>query len=562
MIDFSELAEKDLEAVDSEDDRYQLPGSSQRKQITLRTPLARPPSIGQRKMQVLVLHGRQSNANLAAFQMAGMKSALGKEVDIHYLDGDVVWKYRPGWDLHDADEMTVKLAKGKPFFDWFSHETDDKIERLDIFRQQDPNANIYYKDPEKAVQKVLSFCKEHAPIDVVVGIFEGAIVASLVVAHCMEAGLSVPWRMNVFFGGLPIRDARYSLPLERSKSKLPVVCVCGTVDEYYYFNRTGASRPTKGKRITVQEDYYENALVLQHPGGHSLPKGAESQELYSRVVEEMKWHCGLLSKLPKKVPSVPKPLSAPLLDWMMHERKLKVVALCGGHSCTETLKFQCARLRQAIGKDVAEWVYLEGTAPWHPAPQEPELTETEVKLANGRQLKNWYDDYVHAPEGDRRKFRDQQFDWKLDVEYYDIPKKLEEFQAELEQHKPFDVIVAFSQGTIFTQLLLGCLRKQGQEIPWRINLFFAGMHIRDKQWEHLYDTPSDLPTVLVFGKDDEFYDYQRTGLGTGRVIEKCFESPIVLEHAQGHVFPTDDPTASEIYGRCASEVWKWCGGKP
>eukprot|EP00971_Amphidinium_carterae_P202320 4014271-Amphidinium_carterae.1 len=73
----------------------------------------------------------------------------------------------------------------------------------------------------------------------------------------------------------------------------------------------------------------------------------------------------------------------------MHERKLKVVALCGGHSCTETLKFQCTRLRTAIGKDLADWVYLEGDVEWHWNPQEPDLSPAEEKLAGGRQLKNW-----------------------------------------------------------------------------------------------------------------------------------------------------------------------------
>ena len=83
-----------------------------------------------------------------------------------------------------------------------------------------------------------------------------------------------------------------------------------------------------------------------------------------------------------------------------------------------------------------------------------------------------------------------------------------------------------------------------------------------KRWAHLVETPFDMPAVLVFGKQDEFYGYSREGFGTGKVMEHCFKDPLILEHDQGHMFPTQEPYASRIYKRCAEEIWKWCGLGP
>ena len=65
---------------------------------------------------------------------------------------------------------------------------------------------------------------------------------------------------------------------------------------------------------------------------------------------------------------------------------------------------------------------------------------------------------------------------------------------------PFDVLVAFSQGCIMTHLLIGHLRledpkqqvssqrwhftrNRAEDMPWRMSVFFCGMHIRDQETE-------------------------------------------------------------------------------
>eukprot|EP00971_Amphidinium_carterae_P310783 6175903-Amphidinium_carterae.2 len=38
-----------------------------------------------------------------------------------------------------------------------------------MWRQQDPSVNVFYHNPEKAIEKVLAYCKDNGPIDAVVG---------------------------------------------------------------------------------------------------------------------------------------------------------------------------------------------------------------------------------------------------------------------------------------------------------------------------------------------------------------------------------------------------------
>merc|ERR1712217_918443 len=89
-------------------------------------------------------------------------------------------------------------------------------------------------------------------------------------------------------------------------------------------------------------------------------------------------------------------------------------------------------------------------------------------------------------------------------------------------------------------------RSTPDDMPWRISVFFNGMHIRDKRYFDLFETPlKNHPTVFVYGKEEEYY-------------EKVF----AMTHNQGHEMPTAQPRAKQIYDKVCSEIWRYCGGKP
>jgi hypothetical protein len=431
-------------------------------------------------------------------------------------------------------------------------------------------------------------------VDVVLGVFEGSIVVHLAAARLLQQNESVPWELSVFFGSLPIRDDKYASAFAQGrKSAHKTIHVFGRHDEYYFYGRHAAGR-------VAPEDYYENALVMEHNEGHRLPGSQpDAGRIFGRVAAEIR---DCLGFPPQDTPTElhnwrrkqgpPKPISHPILDQdQMVPRKIRILCLCGGHSCAELVKFQTTALRMAIGKDAADWIYMEGFEDWPQAQkkfmpedkydawfaEEPVVSDMEKKLAKGAQLKNWYMDTLHEVVPTNKPNREKQFDPTTRVIYHELMDKVEKLKKQITDEGPFDVLVAFSQGCIMTHMLIGHLRKETptnvfpevhrrfygrddpEEMPWRLSVFFSGMHIRDKDYMHLFDTPSPHPTVHVFGKEDEFYEYGRDGF-ENKPQEEYYVDPLVMTHAQGHMFPSDQPRAKQIYDRVAQEVWKYCGG--
>lgn len=576
MLDFDELADKDLQLEDSEDAE-----GRRRIYADLRgsepAALPAPCESINRNMRILVLHGRQSNENLVGFQLMGFKQALGKEAEIRFLEGDMTWVYKDGVDNHDADPMAIQLAKGKDFKMWFAHTTDDPRDRVDFFKQQDPDVKVTYDGCSQAVDKLLQYLADEGPVDVVIGIFEGSIVVHLAIARLANQGQPIPWRCSVFFGSMCIRDDNLLEPFCKRKILHPTVHVFGRSDEYHYYQRTAAGR-------MPPEDYYVDSIVLEHAEGHQLPSpgNPRSKEIYERVVAEMRYQCGLDWLAPNKIMNPPKPTSMLVRDLdHMSRRKLRVLALCGGHSCVAVMKFQTTQLKMALGKDVADWTYIEGTKDWKWYDGEPTVSELEEKIAKGAQLKNWYMDTCHEEGGKKteRLNKDKQFDPSTHVEYHDIPAVVEHWKNYILNEGPFDVLVGFSQGCILMHLLIGHMRQDApggrekyperwkharhnaEQMPWRCSVFVGGLHIRDKNYFHLFEKKSPHPTIHVFGKEDEYYEYARDGFGN-KPQEDYYLDPMVLIHAQSHEFPTAMPRAKQVYDKVCAEIWRHCGGRP
>eukprot|EP00747_Dinoflagellata_sp_TGD_P084370 gnl/TRDRNA2_/TRDRNA2_162485_c0_seq3.p1 gnl/TRDRNA2_/TRDRNA2_162485_c0~~gnl/TRDRNA2_/TRDRNA2_162485_c0_seq3.p1 ORF type:complete len:115 (+),score=26.54 gnl/TRDRNA2_/TRDRNA2_162485_c0_seq3:42-386(+) len=110
--------------------------------------------------------------------------------------------------------------------------------------------------------------------------------------------------------------------------------------------------------------------------------------------------------------------------------------------------------------------------------------------------------------------------------------------------------------------LVGHLKKETDVMPWRISVFFNGMHIRDSRYHVLFDKKAKQPTVLVFGQKDEYYKYAKEGWCGDKPIANYYENPLVLEHGEGHQFPSQQPHANEIYQQICAEIWKQCEGVP
>jgi hypothetical protein len=526
-----------------------------------------------RKIEALFLHGRQSNDNLLLFQSNAFRSAIGKDVNVTVLEGDMIWKYQEKHDLHDADDMVKTLSKGKPFYTWFDVSSDDPRERPYMWKFFDPKVKISYsQEAAKHVDKLLAKVADGG-FDIVMGLFEGNIIIEMAIAKLMKEGKSIPWRMSVLIGPMPVRDEKYLGPLATTKTDHPACMVFGKMDQDYYYCRSYQSG------FKPPEEYFSNVTVLEWLGGHMIPNTPpRSTEIFARILEEMKYYCGQGPK-PVDLPLPPRPASWPLLTMHMAPKKLRVLSLCGGHSCEAVNKMQTAQLKSMLGPN-AEWTYLAGSKVWEYYDGEPIPSDTEKMIAGKNPLMNWYLD--KAQEGPGRLNRDKQFDPSIKVDFFDIPEVLETFEKYLDENgaqtdNAFDVIVAFSQGCIMLHMLIGHLRKRklqdktrvenkacsSEEMPWRMSIMVSGMHVRDKAWQHLVETPtkSTHPVIFVNGKADEYFDYARDGFGTSKSQEEYYENPIVLNHDQSHEFPSG-PRGTEIYNTVIDQIWHHCGGRP
>jgi len=238
---------------------------------------------------------------------------------------------------------------------------------------------------------------------------------------------------------------------------------------------------------------------------------------------------------------------------------------------------QTAALKSALGPN-AEWTYLVGSKVWEYYDGEPIPSDMEKMIAGKSPLYNWYLDKAH--EGPGRLNRDKQFDPNVKVDFFDIPEVLERFEKFLDENAeepnpPFDVVVAFSQGCIMLHMLIGHLRKRklkdnsrfqnwicgAEQMPWRLSVMVSGMHVRDKAWQHLVETPtkSTHPVIFVNGKADEYFDYARDGFGS-MSQEEYYENPMILNHDGSHEFPSG-PRGTEIYKTIVDQIHYHCGGR-
>eukprot|EP00440_Ansanella_granifera_P058202 gb/GFBE01063086.1/.p1 GENE.gb/GFBE01063086.1/~~gb/GFBE01063086.1/.p1 ORF type:complete len:334 (+),score=61.30 gb/GFBE01063086.1/:1-1002(+) len=225
-------------------------------------------------------------------------------------------------------------------------------------------------------------------------------------------------------------------------------------------------------------------------------------------------------------------------------RKVRILALHGGGSNSNVTKFQTLPL-QKLTKDFAEWHFLNGSRPWtHDKPD-----EMLTAIAKGMPFFGWYG--VDWDDQSERPYQEKLFDPSVNFTYTKVEEAVDRVLEHLKTDGPFDVLLGFSQGCIVTNLITGILASRGQEIPWKLSVLFNGMKVRDNRYRQLFDDKIRHPVIMVFGKQDQFYDYGQTQIG-------MYEDPIVLEHDEGHKFPTAKPQAAEIYEAVTQEILKRC----
>merc|ERR1740123_572782 len=205
------------------------------------------------------------------------------------------------------------------------------------------------------------------------------------------------------------------------------------------------------------------------------------------------------------------------------ERSMRVLALHGAPCNSNIMRFHSAMLKKAVGKNV-EWIVPEGPEPWEPVPGATALnfserTELEKKLAKDLPFVQWYSHPLDQPEADP----DVVASWE-DAIYVHVEESLEYLDTVISKEGPFDVVVAYSQsGTLLA----------------------------------IYQEKLAMPTIFVPGGLADAWGVH--GLMT---LPLQYSDLMILDHQDGHGFPTKPPRATEIYQRIVVEMRAICGLPP
>lgn len=226
-------------------------------------------------------------------------------------------------------------------------------------------------------------------------------------------------------------------------------------------------------------------------------------------------------------------------------RKLRVLALHGGGSNTNIMRYQTSQLRRLLG-DSAEWEFLNGTRSWN---EEPDAMMKAI--ADGMPFKGWYG--VSNDDTTDRPMTEKLFDMSVNFTYSQVEEGAEQVLEFMRKQGPFDVLVGFSQGCIVTHLITGLLREKGEELPWRLSVLFNGLRVRDQRYSKLFEKTLSQPSLMIFGKNDPYYAYGKQSQMS------MYDNPVVLEHDEGHKFPTNNAAGKEIYSRVVKEMLWHCG---
>jgi len=228
-------------------------------------------------------------------------------------------------------------------------------------------------------------------------------------------------------------------------------------------------------------------------------------------------------------------------------RKIRVLALHGGGSNTNVMKFQTGQLRRVFGDHCDEWEFLNGGRFW----ETDQTTDIMVAIAKDMPFYGWYG--VESDDTSDRPYTEKLLDLSVNFTYTEVEKSVERVMEHIRSQGPFDVLVGFSQGCVVLHLVAGLLRERGEACPWKVSLLFNGMPVRDPRFARLFETPLTVPSVHIYGRQDHLYEYGKASQ------QATYVDPVVLEHDEAHKFPTRQPRCKEVYDEVLREVLWHCG---
>ena len=245
----------------------------------------------------------------------------------------------------------------------------------------------------------------------------------------------------------------------------------------------------------------------------------------------------------------------------------RFLSLHGGGANATVNRMQLARLIKAFrdeaglhGPNDIEFDHVEGTREWKH--KDPMLVKM---LGEKAQFFGWYgvENSADADSADGRAYVSALLDESVKFEYIDADKALDQIDAHIQQHGPYDALVGFSQGaTVATMLTARTLQRAaagvGPPPSWRCNLMLSALAPRAEGVPGCFiPEPAsppipDFPCIMCIGVQDPFLEVAQKN----RLIYGNLQW---FEHSGGHEAPTRSKEDAHVAAKVARAVWKACG---
>merc|ERR1712061_704304 len=133
----------------------------------------------------------------------------------------------------------------------------------------------------------------NGPYDIVLGFSSGTVVINIMTGVLRKRGEPVPWSLTCLFSSVRPRDERfYHLFLEPFKQ--PCIIVYGRKGKIGDFGSQMEADWANQYSKKIVTGFYENPIVMEHNGGHELPRsGAQEKFICKKVVAHIFKHFGM-----------------------------------------------------------------------------------------------------------------------------------------------------------------------------------------------------------------------------------------------------------------------------